>query len=69
MPASIIIGNKCLIVQGTNYFTFKLNLLVDMFDWKLERLLWIAYLKNQDNTRCLLAQVAKVVVQHIIDFC
>ena len=29
MPASInYIGNKCLIVQGTNYFAFKLNLLV-----------------------------------------
>ena len=34
--------------------------------WQFERLLWIAYLKNESNDNCLLAKLPKDVIKHII---
>ena len=36
--------------------------------WQFERLIWIAYKKNIDNDKCLLAQMAKDVITHILSF-
>ena len=38
------------------------------FQWKSERVLWIAYKKNDNNPDCLLAQMPKDIISHIISF-
>ena len=34
--------------------------------WKYERLLWIAYLKNENNKKCLLASMPKDIIKQIV---
>ena len=61
---------NCIVIQKHSYFTFNLNSIMNLhqFPWKLERLVWIAYEKNENNENCLLATVAKDVILHIISF-
>ena len=37
-------------------------------DWKIHRLLWIAYEKNCDNEKCLIATLSKDVILFILEF-
>ena len=76
--ATILRGNKCHILCDQTYFEFDLNELINNFSgygygqslpWTLERLLWIAYLKNAQNEQCLLSTVPKDVINYIIQFC
>ena len=36
--------------------------------WEIARLLWIGYLKNNDNPKCLLPKLPKDIIIHILSF-
>ena len=35
-------------------------------EWKIEKLLWIAFYKNEKNEKCLIATLPKEIVTHIV---
>ena len=41
---------------------------ISRVDWKQERLIWIAFLKNNDNDECLFPLLPKDIVLEIIKF-
>ena len=42
---------------------------ISQIKWKNERLLWIAYIKNQNNCKlCLLATLSKDIIKLILSF-
>ena len=41
----------------------------EIFDWKMQRLLWIGYQKNIGNVKCHLSDLPKDVIKYIITFC
>ena len=44
------------------------NVDVDSFAWQNARLIWIAFLKNNDNHQCLFNLLSKDVVKYILNF-
>ena len=45
-------------------FEFEVSMAFDYWDYI--RLIWIAYLKNTNNSKCLLSSMPKDVIKHII---
>lgn len=41
---------------------------LDTIKWEIERLIWIAYHKNHKSQTCLLGQMSKDIVSHILMF-
>ena len=42
--------------------------IMDSIRWESERIIWIGFHKNAQNSKCLIAQLPKDVVTHILDF-
>ena len=47
---------------------YSLSILLYRVDWKLIRLIWIAFYKNEENNACFIDRIPKDVVKHIIKF-
>ena len=55
--------------EGYGYFAYIDNI-VDVVKiyilWKQERLIWIAFYKNMENSKCLLVKLPKDIIKYII---
>ena len=75
-PASITIrGNKAapnkksiMIMHDHFYWSFDVFSNYGFIDWKIERLIWIAFLKNDENDKCLIKKLPKDIVKHVMKF-
>ena len=54
------------VSQENKYFLFKIN--VNYIEWKLVRLIWIAFYKNGENDKCLIKIISKDSLKHILIF-
>ena len=64
--ASTMVINDCLIVmQESNYTAIGIRARAP---WFMERLLWIAYLKNKDNDECIIKNLPKDIIKQILKF-
>ena len=55
-----------IVLQDQNQFIF--DIYVDNIDWNIEKLLWIAFYKNNNNNSdCLLAKLPKDLIRYIVD--
>ena len=50
------------------YKYYSLSILLHRVEWKILRLVWIAFYKNEDNSECRIAMLPKDVIKHIIKF-
>ena len=57
-------GTKCIVLRDDKEFMFNLY---DRVSWSIERLIWMAFYKNEENNECLIAQLPKDIVKRIID--
>ena len=55
-----------IVINETNYYTFPIY--VHYIEWCQERLIWIAFWKNEDNKQCLLGTLPKDIINHILRF-
>ena len=66
------IDSKLIYVMGgrrDNYdMTCNYYISINYFEWKYERLIWIAFEKNRKNKNCLLPQLPKDVIKIILTF-
>ena len=53
-------------MQHYNYFSF--NILLYRISWKILRLMWIGFYKNENNSSCYLYLLSKDEILHIIKF-
>ena len=56
---------KLLILQGKNYFN--LNISVCHVKATIERIIWIGFYKNKDNSKCLIQTLPKDLIIYILD--
>ena len=42
------------------------NVFCDMLQWKLARLIWIAFYKNEKNKKCFIATLPKAIITNYI---
>ena len=47
---------------------FKIQLINNFLKWEIERILWIAFEKNENNEQCFLADMPKDIINHIKQF-
>ena len=59
-------NNKCIIIQNYNCFHF--NLINYFIEWRIEKLLWIAFEKNNKNNDCFFDLLPKAVIKYILTF-
>ena len=60
-----------LIVFGLNKKDFKYicnKLQYYVLDWEMERVIWIGYLKNVQNEKCLLSTMPKDIVRKVLSY-
>ena len=55
-----------IVVSETNYYSF--TIFVHYIEWRQERLIWIAFLKNEKNKDCLFGTLPKDIVNHVLLF-
>ena len=55
-----------MIVYEHNYFVFRI--FIHYIEWSQARIIWIAFHKNRENKKCLIANLPKDVVNHVFDF-
>ena len=80
-PATLVHNDHIHVIQIDNHFAINLKLLLAQFDmkykdfhtylfWKQERIVWIGFEKNEENTECFFArkEISKDVVKHILSF-
>eukprot|EP01084_Bolivina_argentea_P303254 523525_1 len=74
-PATVLNRDICHVIYKHDYFTINLSKMIAEYDgygigigWSIERLLWIAYHKNQSNYSCLLAQIPKDIIMKILSY-
>ena len=76
-PVSMLRGNKCIIMQSNDYYEIDLNNLISDYNgygftegcnWNIERLIWIGFIKNDENDICLFNTLGKDVIKCIIQF-
>lgn len=65
-------GNKRIHIMGGRRYNndMKCNfyICINYFEWKYERLVWIAFEKNTKNKSCLLPKLPKEVIKLILEF-
>ena len=54
-----------VVMQSTKYCSFEL--IKNGIPWKIERIIWIAFYKNNTNRKCLLKLLPKDIVKVIVD--
>ena len=64
-PAVVALRNKCLVMQDNKYWYFNFYC---QLAWEMERQLWIAFHKNDQNDKCYLNLVSRDVLMKIIFF-
>ena len=76
-PVSTMRGDKCIIMQSNDYYEISLKGIDSEYkeygfmqgsDWNHERLIWIAFHKNDYNKQCFLNTVGKDVIRYILSF-
>ena len=55
---------KLLILNDRNYFA--LNIYIDYLEAKIERVIWIGFYKNTENTKCLIKTLPKDLIIYIL---
>ena len=53
-------------MQGHNYYSMSI-LFNGEIDWKIIRLIWIAFYKNESNKDCFLGKLPKDLIKYIIE--
>ena len=56
-------NNKCLVLQHKEKFVFDLYVGIQ---WNIERLIWIGFYKNGENSKCLIDELPKDIVKMIL---
>ena len=56
---------KVVVMQGNNYGSFEL--IKNGLSWRIERILWIAFYKNETNEKCLISTLPKDIVKVVIN--
>ena len=51
-----------------NTYGWEFEISFQLFNWKYVRLLWIAYLKNENNKQCLFTKLPKEIINKIVTF-
>ena len=72
----LMTNEKCILVfngythDTTTRVTQSFELILDQsIEWKVERQIWIAFEKNGDNDECLIQNLPKDIVHHILNYC
>ena len=60
------INPNLIVMHKTNYMHFKIY--THYITWSSERIIWIAFYKNDKNDKCLIKQLPKDVIHFIIGF-
>ena len=67
--------NNCVhIIAGNRHWQVEFCDIIEDFpwyckiNWENERIIWIAYFKNNDNKKCFLNQMSKDVITYVISF-
>ena len=55
-----------IVIQGLNCGHFKIKF--DVLQWKIARLIWIAFYKNTKNDKCVIDRLPKDVINFILTF-
>ena len=55
-----------IVMNERNYYQF--TIFVHYIEWDQERIIWIAFLKNENNKQCLIDTLPKDIVNHILRF-
>ena len=58
-------NDKCIVWQNNFYYYFNIY---SNLSWRIERILWIAYYKNDQNDQCLIDYLPKDILITIIAF-
>ena len=53
-----------LVLHGREYFIF--DIYKHYIEWNVERLIWIAFYKNDKNDKCLIKQLSKDLIIYIL---
>ena len=56
-------GVKIAVMQDKKYFSFQL---FRGLSWRIERMLWIGFYKNETNEKCLIKLLPKDIVKVIV---
>ena len=57
-------GQSMLVFQNEDYFMFNIVL----GKWNIERIIWIAFYKNDENDKCLIDTLPKDIVEYVLSF-
>ena len=54
-----------IVIQKRKHFVF--GIYIDRIDWNLERIIWIGFYKNNNNTNCLIKNLPKDLIKYILN--
>lgn len=57
-----------IVMHDNDYESFDLFSYCGFIEWNIVRLIWIAFLKNDDNDKCMIRLLPKDIVNHVIKF-
>ena len=56
-----------IVLQGVNtHFIF--DVYIYYIEWDVERIIWIAFYKNNENNQCFVHQLPKDLIKHVLKF-
>ena len=57
-------------VQLNNHWVYNIVDIIKQWSipWNNERIIWIGFVKNENNDKCYLAQMPKDIIRHILKF-
>ena len=61
-----ICSPEMIVGQENSWFHFPVHIFY--CKWKVVRLIWIGFYKNDDNKMCLIGKIPKDVIQHLLCF-
>ena len=56
--------NGVIIIEDTKCAYF--NVFLDIFEWKIARLIWIGFYKNDKNSKCFIGTLPKDIITNYI---
>ena len=66
-PAVTLCNNErsLLVLQGKKYFIF--DIYNHYINWNVARIIWIGFVKNDTNNKCLIKQLPKDLIKYILE--
>ena len=61
-------NNSCGIVVMQHKKCSNINILINCIDWKIARIIWIGFYKNDRNEKCFISHLGKDIVLFILRY-